>query len=197
MEKTLLGTVFEVPSYRKQQRIWPFYDSYDLNGRNPCRCVNSLVNHSVSSLVQLTTCILVGVQTDEVIGANNKLLLDTIDALILAAFTAEMLIKVVQEGFYPWRFFLGSSHNLVNSRDIVRAVQWWNLFDFLIIGGNFIFRSSVNDGGEQLLSMMRLVRLLRVLKVVRAFPELQVIVEALITGLRSIAYIGKIYKDVA
>jgi hypothetical protein len=50
----------------------------------------------------------------------------------------------------------------------------------------------VFNDNSSILSTLRLVRILRVLRLVRSFPELQIIIEALITGLKSIGYIGEL-----
>ena len=42
---------------------------------------------------------------------------------------------------------------------------------------------------SSLLSMLRLLRLMRVLKLVKAFPELRIIIEALIAGFGSISFV--------
>ncbi|KAG6586559.1 Voltage-gated Ion Channel (VIC) Superfamily [Phytophthora cinnamomi] len=114
--------------------------------------------------------LMVGLQTSpevlDVLGA----LLNGLDTAILAVFTAEVILKILAEGLEPWEYFRTP----------------WNVFDFVIVVGSF----ARGKGG--MLTMLRLLRLLRVLKLVRAFPQLQVIVSALIKGVGSIGYIGLI-----
>lgn len=114
--------------------------------------------------------LLVGLQTspevEDAIGSG----LSVIDSMILAVFTTEVILKLVAEGLQPWMYFKSA----------------WNTFDFIIVVGSF------TRGKGGMLTMLRLLRLLRVLKLVRAFPQLQVIVSALMKGVSSIGYIGLI-----
>ena len=152
--------------------------------------------------------LLVGVQTNEDFTAKFDKPLFLADTLVLVAFTVEIVLKVIAEGLYPFRFFVKFTR---------ASPKLWNVFDFVIVAGaseifellyqsmfcvahlicslalqgNYALLANESNGEQKLLSMLRLVRLLRVLRVVRSFPELQVIVEALITGLKSIGYIGE------
>ncbi|KAE9020296.1 hypothetical protein PR002_g12567 [Phytophthora rubi] len=114
--------------------------------------------------------VMVGLQTSpEVIDVLGTLL-NGLDSAILAVFTAEVILKILAQGLEPWEYFRTA----------------WNVFDFIIVVGSF------TRGTGGMLTMLRLLRLLRVLKLVRAFPQLQVIVSALIKGVGSIGYIGLI-----
>ena len=104
------------------------------------------------------------------------LVLETLDSIILAIFTIEVLIKTVGKFDRPWYYFWQPN----------RGVDKWNTFDFVVVAGSFL------PGSGSLLTILRLLRLLRVLKLLKAFPALQVIVVALISGLGSIGYIGLI-----
>lgn len=64
------------------------------------------------------------------------------------------------------------------------AQDRWNIFDFAVVVG-----SKLPSAGAEIM-VLRLVRILRVLKLLKAFPELGVIVDALIMGLSSIGYIA-------
>lgn len=114
--------------------------------------------------------LMVGLQTSSDVVDVLGSLLSGLDSAILAVFTAEVVLKILAEGLEPWNFFYGA----------------WNFFDFIIVVGSF------TRGSGGMLTMLRLLRLLRVLKLVRAFPQLQVIVSALIKGVGSIGYIGLI-----
>ncbi|KAG7385370.1 Sodium channel protein type 2 subunit alpha [Phytophthora pseudosyringae] len=114
--------------------------------------------------------IMVGLQTSSEVVDVLGALLTGLDTAILAVFTAEVILKILAEGLEPWNYFRGA----------------WNVFDFIIVVGSF------TRGSGGMLTMLRLLRLLRVLKLVRAFPQLQVIVSALIKGVGSIGYIGLI-----
>ncbi|GMF27458.1 unnamed protein product [Phytophthora fragariaefolia] len=126
-------------------------------------------SHFVTGVIVMAG-IMVGLQTSpevlDVLGA----LLNGLDAAILAVFTTEVVLKIIAQGLEPWEYFRTG----------------WNVFDFIIVVGSF------TRGTGGMLTMLRLLRLLRVLKLVRAFPQLQVIVSALIKGVGSIGYIGLI-----
>lgn len=151
-------------------------DSNSLKGRylQLAAAATKIVEHPKFSL--FVTCvivlagILVGLQTsDEVEDAIGGFLAG-LDTAILVVFTTEVILKLVSEGLEPWVYFRSA----------------WNTFDFIIVVGSF----TKGQGG--MLTMLRLLRLLRVLKLVRAFPQLQVIVSALMKGVSSIGYIGLI-----
>ncbi|KAG3233892.1 hypothetical protein PI124_g21042 [Phytophthora idaei] len=114
--------------------------------------------------------LMVGLQTSSEVVDVLGALLTGLDTAILTVFTAEVTLKILAEGLEPWNYFRGA----------------WNVFDFIIVIGSF------TRGSGGMLTMLRLLRLLRVLKLVRAFPQLQVIVSALIKGVGSIGYIGLI-----
>ncbi|KAG2780057.1 hypothetical protein PC129_g20629 [Phytophthora cactorum] len=133
-----------------------------------------IVEHQKFSL--FVTCVIilaglmVGLQTSSEVVDVLGALLTGLDTAILTVFTAEVTLKILAEGLEPWTYFRGA----------------WNVFDFIIVVGSF------TRGSGGMLTMLRLLRLLRVLKLVRAFPQLQVIVSALIKGVGSIGYIGLI-----
>ena len=121
-------------------------------------------------VVILVAGTMVGLQTNKELDRENKELFTLIDDVILNIFIAEIVIKVVAEDAFPLRFFKSG----------------WNCFDFLIVVGSLALAGAA--GG--MMQMLRLLRLLRVLKLVKAFPQLQVIVNALMMGLSSIGFIG-------
>mmetsp|Transcript_14306 Transcript_14306/g.29405 ORF Transcript_14306/g.29405 Transcript_14306/m.29405 type:complete len:927 (+) Transcript_14306:101-2881(+) len=114
---------------------------------------------------------MVGIQTFKEFEEENRVALESIDAVILYIFIVEIVIKMVAEDVYPLRFFISG----------------WNCFDFLIVVGSLALAGTSSGG---MMQMLRLLRLLRVLKLVKAFPQLQVIVNALMMGLSSIGFIG-------
>ncbi|GMF19114.1 unnamed protein product [Phytophthora lilii] len=114
--------------------------------------------------------LMVGLQTSQEVIDVLGAVLNALDTAILVVFTAEVILKIIAEGLEPWQYFRTA----------------WNVFDFIIVVGSF------TRGTGGMLTMLRLLRLLRVLKLVRAFPQLQVIVSALIKGVGSIGYIGLI-----
>jgi voltage-gated sodium channel len=135
---------------------------------------SKIVEHPKFSLfvtgVIVLAGIMVGLQTSQEVIDVVGVLLTALDTSILVVFTAEVILKILAEALEPWQFFRTG----------------WNVFDFIIVVGSF------TKGTGGMLTMLRLLRLLRVLKLVRAFPQLQVIVSALLKGVGSIGYIGLI-----
>ncbi|KAL4161515.1 hypothetical protein PRNP1_002069 [Phytophthora ramorum] len=133
-----------------------------------------IVEHPKFSLfvtgVIIMAGVMVGLQTSQEVIDVLGVLLNALDTSILVVFTAEVVLKILAEGLEPWGYFRTA----------------WNVFDFIIVVGSF------TRGTGSMLTMLRLLRLLRVLKLVRAFPQLQVIVSALLKGVSSIGYIGLI-----
>jgi len=98
-------------------------------------------------------------------------IMETIDSIILAIFTIECFLKMMAEGMEPWRYFTGP--------------EWgWNNFDFIIVLLCMPFIPI--DLGP----VLRLLRLLRVMKLVKKIPQLQMIIEGLFSGMKSISYIA-------
>jgi voltage-gated sodium channel len=118
--------------------------------------------------VILFAALLIGLETDKAIVAKHGDLLHALDAIVLAIFCAEILLKMIALSPRPWRFFSDP----------------WNVFDFLIVVACFL------PIGSQSATVLRLLRLLRVLRLVRSLPRLQVLVGALLKSLPSMGYVG-------
>ncbi len=95
-------------------------------------------------------------------------LLGAIDKIILVIFVLEVVVKVGAEGRQPWNYF----------RDP------WNVFDF------FIVAVALLPFDAEGVAVLRLARLLRVLKLVRALPQLQLLVTALLKSIPSMGYVS-------
>jgi len=121
----------------------------------------------------LLAAVEIGVQT-EITNLTHAQLraLEAIDATIAAIFALEVVIKLVAEGFQPWRYF---------------ACRW-NCFDVLVVFISFLSLGNLVE--NNFFMVLRLIRLLRVLKLVRQLPKLQMIIEALLISFHSVAIIG-------
>jgi hypothetical protein len=102
--------------------------------------------------------LLVGVQTYESLSVGTaKLVLDTLDTVILAIFGLECLVKMGAEGRAFWRYFTGA--------------EWrWNCFDFTIV---CLCLEPIKDavfGGAGSVSFLRMMRLARVAKILKKVP---------------------------
>lgn len=132
-------------------------------------CRHPHFNNAITGVI-LLAAFNVGMQSDDRIMAqpNWVSVLAALDVVILAAFTADCVLKIIAEELHPLRYFNDS----------------WNCFDFIIVVGSFM------PGAGSTLTLLRLLRLMRVLKLVKRFPQLAVIVNALIDGMGSIGWVG-------
>lgn len=119
-------------------------------------------------LTILLASLLVGLQTYDKLLQNYFSFFEFTDALILAIFFAEIIIKVLAEGNRPFNYF----------------TDGWNVFDFLIVVICFVPTESM-----EFAPVLRLFRIMRVLRLFSALPKLQVLVTALIRSLPSMVYI--------
>ena len=111
---------------------------------------------------------LVGLETIKTVVHEYGTLLKLFDQIVLLIFTVEIALKILAEGYKPWRFFKDG----------------WNIFDFLIIGICLL------PWQAPFLAVLRLVRILRVLRLVSVLPRLQLLVGALLKSLPSIGYVA-------
>jgi voltage-gated sodium channel len=122
---------------------------------------------SITAVI-LLAALLIGLETDKAIVAEYGRVLHALDAVVLAIFCAEIVLKMLALSPRPWRFFADP----------------WNVFDFVIVVACFL------PIGSQSATVLRLLRLLRVLRLVRSLPRLQVLVGALLKSLPSMGYVG-------
>jgi len=130
-----------------------------------------------SSAFQLTIVGLI-LLTGTLSGVESYLLADgnetalttiaVVQDLILWAFVAEMLVKILACGSRPWRYFASA----------------WNVFDFLIVAVCLLPLE------KQFTTVLRMARLLRTLRLVAILPRLQLLVAALLRSIPSLGYIG-------
>jgi len=121
--------------------------------------------------------VLVGVNTDLNFPGRGSLptypALDAIDAVILVVFSFEVALKIIAQGRHPLHYFHDN----------------WNKFDFFVVFMCDVFAIPGLPKVGSILAMLRLLRLLRVLKLIKAFPELRILIEALISGFSSIFFV--------
>ena len=90
-------------------------------------------------------------------------------------FVLECVVKVIAEGFKPWRYFF----------------QVWNVFDFTIAFGSVL--SIVSGGAPAGFSLARLLRLVQVFKLAYRLPKLQLVTESLLYGCRSMVWVALLF----
>jgi voltage-gated sodium channel len=111
--------------------------------------------------VIVANAVTLGLGTYEALAEDYGSLLGTLDDVFLGIFVVELAIRIAAYGSRPQDFF----------RD------GWNLFDFVVIAAAFA------PGLRQNATLLRLARLLRVVRVVSVFPDLRVLVRAMVRSL--------------
>lgn len=121
-----------------------------------------------------------GLETYPTFKANYQGELDTFNNVALIIFITEIFCKIIAEGFYPWRYFVGS--------------EWrWNWFDLVIVGLCLIPEEPGEEGGGagymRMLRMLRMLRMVRVLKVLRKVAEIRLILAGIFEGVKGAVWI--------
>lgn len=99
----------------------------------------------------------IGLETYEGVERRWGAELYLLDRVLLAAFTAELALRVVAAGGDPRRFLRSG----------------WNVFDLVAVGASYLPGLGANS------SALRLVRLLRVTRLLRLMPDIRVLVDGL------------------
>jgi voltage-gated sodium channel len=116
----------------------------------------------------LLSAVIIGLETYPGIVSQHKDLLHLADRVIILLFTVEIVLKILAGGSKPWQFF----------RDP------WNVFDFVIVAVCLI-----PAGDTHYVAVLRILRVLRVLRMVTFFPDLRLIVGALLRSLPSMGFV--------
>lgn len=127
--------------------------------------------------------LIVGIQSYPAFAAYNWKF-EIINKVILAAFTLEVVVKIVGEEFKPWHYFI-DRHFVLNK---------WNIFDFLIVVLSVMFISV--DGSGSRLQFLRVVRVLRFTKLFKRIPQLNMIVRGLTDSISFLSYITLLWAMV-
>jgi voltage-gated sodium channel len=115
----------------------------------------------------LAGAVIVGLETIPGVQEPYGGVLRAVDAVILALFVLEAILKIAAEGRRPWRYFLDP----------------WNVFDFTVTAICLLPLHA------QYAQVLRLGRVARSLRMVTALPRLQLIVGALLRSLPSFGWI--------
>ncbi len=132
------------------------------------RFVDSRLFQTLSLILIGSSAVVIGLETDQGLMASHGDLLRGIDRFLLVGFSLEVGLRLGAVGWNPVRFF----------RD------GWNFFDFLVVVLCWL------PWGGQGVAVLRLARVLRALRIIRVFPQLRIIVEALIRSFSSMGYVG-------
>ena len=112
--------------------------------------------------------LLVGVETT----LRNNPIVGLLQTVCVWVFASECVIKIIAEGTKPWIYF----------------TDGWNLFDFIIASGGV---ASLLSGGSTnpVIQLARLLRLAQVFKLAGRLPRLQLVMESLLYGMRSMLWV--------
>jgi voltage-gated sodium channel len=131
--------------------------------------LDSTVFHIFLVILIAVSSMLVGVELD-MASTENDHIFRALEALIVSCFCLELLVRIIAVEFDLFHFFTGV----------------WNCFDAFVIVGSLL------PGSNSVVLLLRLVRVFRLLRLLKMFPELQTIVQALLSGIASIRYVGAI-----
>jgi len=119
--------------------------------------------------------IVVGIETEKNLWSSHTnsfpgtKTIDTLEMIVLAFFTFELIVKIVAEDNHPENYFKDS----------------WNVFDFSITSLTFILLLPALERIGTIVAMLRLLRILRILKLLKQFPGLRIVVESLLESIGS------------
>eukprot|EP01135_Chromosphaera_perkinsii_P005989 Nk52_evm3s377 gene=Nk52_evmTU3s377 len=134
------------------------------------RLVESVWFRAFIFFIIVFNSVMIGVQTDQDIEKNNKIMFQVMDYVFLTIFIMEILIK----WFYGFELFWKSG---------------WNVFDFIIVLLAIIGPAVFSGGGGQFLRVLRVLRAFRTLRSVGALHGLQMIVQTIVRSVPDMANI--------
>ena len=132
------------------------------------RLVDSSAFTGVVIAVILGNALVLGLQTYPGLEREYGDTLDLLNALCLAFFAVEMLLRIASYLPRPWEFFR----------------EGWNVFDFLAVGLAFV------PGLQNNSTILRLARLARIVRVVHLLPDVRILITAVIRSLPPLASMG-------
>ncbi len=124
--------------------------------------LNWKYTQKIITVVIIVNAIVLGILTDKTLSADEISCLEAIDRLCLVIFVIELIAKLA---VYKKSFFKES----------------WNIFDFVVVVSSIIFISSS-------ISVIRAFRIFRILKAIAEFPELQILVSAMLKTIPSMTW---------
>ena len=127
--------------------------------------VNSNAFTGAVVAVIMANALVLGLQTYPGLDREHGDTLDLLNALFLAFFVVEMLLRIASYLPRPWEFFR----------------EGWNVFDFLAVGLAFV------PGLQSNSTILRLARLARIVRVVHLLPDVRILITAVIRSLPPLA----------
>ena len=129
------------------------------------RLVDSPAFTAVIVAVILFNAVVLGLHTYPGIDREYGDTLVLLNALCLAVFVVEMLLRIASYFPRPWNFFR----------------EGWNVFDFVAVGLAFV------PGLQNNSTILRLARLARIVRVVHLLPDVRILITAVIRSLPPLA----------
>lgn len=123
---------------------------------------SSKLYHAGISVVILTNCLVLGLETSMSVRAFCGVWLNVVDNACLIIFVVELLCKIFT---FKLTFFTGKE-------------KGWNLFDFIIV--------SISLLGNSTLSVLRALRVFRALRLLSVLPQMRLVTEAMLHTLPSL-----------
>jgi hypothetical protein len=111
---------------------------------------------------------LVGIETS----VRNNPTVKLLQTVCVWVFASECVVKIVAEGTKPWAFFHDG----------------WNVFDFVIASGGVVTLVS-GASTNPVIQLARLLRLVQFFKLAGRLPRLQLVMESLLYGMRSMVWV--------
>ena len=111
--------------------------------------------------VILANAVVLGLQTYPALDGRHGETLDLLNAIFLAFFVVEILLRVAAYLPRPWEFFRSG----------------WNVFDFVVVGLAFA------PGLRENATVLRLARLARIVRVVHLLPDVRILITGVVRSL--------------
>jgi voltage-gated sodium channel len=129
------------------------------------RLVDSPAFTAAVVAVILANALVLGLLTYPGLAREHGDTLHLLNALCLAIFVVELLLRIASYSPRPWEFFR----------------EGWNIFDFVAIGLAFV------PGLQRNSTVLRLARLARIVRVVHLLPDVRILITAVIRSLPPLA----------
>ena len=133
--------------------------------------------HFDSAMTFLVICSCICLALDNPLSDPRSLLsriLNGLDITFTALYTVELLLKVLAHGL------------IVGKHSYLRDP--WNMMDLCVVITSILNLADIGPGNA--LRVLRLFRILRALRMIRRFPQLKIVVDALLLSLPSVANVA-------
>jgi hypothetical protein len=170
-----------------------------------CRNIMSVV--AFKALIWFCICIVVvltAMTTYEEYREDDRV--HTVERVVIALFTFELVLRIVGEGLDPLRFVYVkveehqrefhvagqlSLHYWTDEMSyIINGIQGWNVFDTVVV----ITCLPIWGGDSEGMAILRMCRMLKVIQLMLTVPQIRVVLNGLASGLKALVYILAIFS---